>query len=289
MADEQRLVSYDATLGLEAFQLCGFDEPFPQHVHDHYVFGLVERGERGLVYGGVEYHAQAGDVLMFNPGEAHGCVHVSDEPLTYRGINVPKETLMRDLTDAPAATLPHFAPPVITDEVAAALLRSLHQAIMHASPEADCTDAFGKLIAFLISWYSDDFSDGADAVSESPRRIVTRRDIEEICAYIQAHCCEQISLDELCAHIKVGRSTLMRAFVKEKGITPYLYVESMRIEQARTLLEAGVSLAEAATRTGFSDQSHFSHYFKRITGLTPGAYRSLFVGDDSAREDAPHD
>lgn len=285
MADEQRLVSYDATLGLEAFQLSGFDEPFPQHVHDHYVFGLVERGERGLVCGGVEYRAQAGDVLMFNPGEAHGCVHVSDEPLTYRGINVPKEALMRALTASPAATLPHFAPPVITDEVAAELLRTLHQAIMHASPTVDCTDAFGKLIAYLISWYGD----GSADTSESTRRIVTRHDIEEICAYIQAHCCEQISLDELCAQIKVGKSTLMRAFVKEKGITPYLYVESMRIEQARTLLEAGVSLAEAATRTGFSDQSHFSHYFKRITGLTPGAYRSLFVGEDSAREDTPHD
>ena len=53
----------------------------------------------------------------------------------------------------------------------------------------------------------------------------------------------------------------------------------MRIEHARTLLERGVTLADAAAQTGFADQSHFSHYFKRITGLTPGAYRALFVSD----------
>lgn len=293
MTCDQRTVSYDAALGLEAFQFSGFDEPFPQHVHDHYVFGLVESGERQLICDGMEYRAQAGDMLIFNPGEAHGCVQVSDEPLVYRGINVPQEALTQTIAAKPTKALPRFASAVITDDEATTYFRALHQAIMAASPEVDCADAFGKLIAYLFAWYADGYADDcgdeiavvSDDTSESTRRVATRQEVEKACAYIERHCCEQISLDELCAHINVGKSTLMRAFVKEKGITPYLYVESMRIERARTLLEAGTTLAEAAARTGFSDQSHFSHYFKRITGLTPGAYRSLFMNDATSRKD----
>ena len=35
--------------------------------------------------------------------------------------------------------------------------------------------------------------------------------------------------------------------------------------------------AEAALRTGFSDQSHFTNYFNRVIGLTPGVYREIFL------------
>ena len=48
-----------------------------------------------------------------------------------------------------------------------------------------------------------------------------------------------------------------------------------RIERAKQLLQAGtdLSLAEVAADAGFSDQSQFSHHFKRLLGVTPGRFR----------------
>ena len=69
----------------------------------------------------------------------------------------------------------------------------------------------------------------------------------------------------------------LRAFAREKGVTPYNYLESLRIGEAKKLLEQGVPPAEAALRTGFSDQSHFTNYFSRFIGLSPGAYREIFT------------
>ena len=66
---------------------------------------------------------------------------------------------------------------------------------------------------------------------------------------------------------------LLRAFAKAKGVTPYSYLENIRIGEAKRLLEQGVPPVEAALRTGFSDQSHFTNYFHRLIGLAPGAYR----------------
>lgn len=276
MTRGKRTVAYDTHLGIEAFRFSGFDKPFPNHVHDHYVFGLVKQGKRRLACGGIEYEAHPGDLLLFNPAEAHGCTQLSEEPLEYWGLNIPKEMMVQAAHGfTQAGVLPMFSPSVIADEEAADRFCALHQAIMNDASTADHAEQFLQLIEHLSTWYGDGQSEDDTSMTGGTRRDV----VEKACTYIQNHCCEQVSLDTLCAYANVGKSTLMRAFVKEKGITPYLYVESMRIEHARTLLERGVTLADAAAQTGFADQSHFSHYFKRITGLTPGAYRALFVGD----------
>lgn len=65
-------------------------------------------------------------------------------------------------------------------------------------------------------------------------------------------------------------------FTKTKGVTPYSYLENIRIGKAKKLLEQGMPPIEAALQTGFSDQSHFTNYFNRFIGLAPGVYREIF-------------
>ena len=69
-------------------------------------------------------------------------------------------------------------------------------------------------------------------------------------------------------------------FTKEKGITPYRYLETIRINKAKKMLEQGVSPIETAILTGFSDQSHFTNYFNDFIGIAPGIYRNIFVQKD---------
>lgn len=66
MTRGKRTVAYDTHLGIEAFRFSGFDKPFLNHVHDHYVFGFVKQGKRRLACGGIEYEAHPGDLLLFN-------------------------------------------------------------------------------------------------------------------------------------------------------------------------------------------------------------------------------
>ena len=87
----------------------------------------------------------------------------------------------------------------------------------------------------------------------------------------------RIGLEDLCRCANLSRTALTRAFVREKGVTPYLYLENIRIREAGRLLQKGVSPSEAALRTGFRDQSHFTHCFSRFIGLSPGIYRGMFT------------
>ena len=79
---------------------------------------------------------------------------------------------------------------------------------------------------------------------------------------------------------------MLRAFTRSKSITPYRYLETIRINEAKALLQKGVLPVEAAMRTGFSDQSHFTNYFTSFIGLAPGAYRDIFSDRDGERHGA---
>ena len=93
---------------------------------------------------------------------------------------------------------------------------------------------------------------------------------------MEQHYAERIDLEQLCRCAGLSKSTLLRAFTRSKGITPYRYLENIRISKAKTLLEQGIPPLTAALQTGFSDQSHFSNYFIRFIGLTPGVYQASF-------------
>ncbi|MNP72972.1 putative response regulatory protein [compost metagenome] len=68
----------------------------------------------------------------------------------------------------------------------------------------------------------------------------------------------------------------LRSFTRSMGITPYCYLQAVRIGRAKQLLEQGLSPADTAQQTGFGDQSHFTHTFKKLIGLTPGQYARIF-------------
>lgn len=87
---------------------------------------------------------------------------------------------------------------------------------------------------------------------------------------------DSITLDDLSKLAGLSKYYLLRSFTKQKGISPYSYLETIRIGKAKKLLEQGVLPVDAALQTGFSDQSHFSNFFKKFIGLTPKQYMNIY-------------
>ena len=52
--------------------------------------------------------------------------------------------------------------------------------------------------------------------------------------------------------------------------------EKRRINKAKKFLKMGISPMEAAFQSGFTDQSHFTRFFKNFIGLTPKQYQDIF-------------
>jgi transcriptional regulator GlxA family with amidase domain len=96
--------------------------------------------------------------------------------------------------------------------------------------------------------------------------------VRRIRDYIEAHYDQDISLTGLAALVSLSPYHVARVFRAEVGLPPHGYLESVRIRRAQRLLAAGMPPAAVACATGFADQSHLTHRFKRLIGVTPGRY-----------------
>lgn len=273
MKKEIRTIVYDDELHIEAYRFEGIVQPFPNHFHDYYVIGFVEDGERVLSCKNQEYTIKRGNVLLFNPGDNHACVQSDDGTLDYRGLNITKEVML-DLAEEVTGKreLPGFSQNVIFDEEVTCYLRLLHDLVMKGSREFGKEESLLLLVSLLIQEYGQPFE---SCIPEC------RDEIEKACTFMEQHYNQRIYLAEITRCAGLSKSTLLRAFVKSKGVTPYSYLENIRIGKAKKLLEQGVPPIEAALQTGFSDQSHFTNYWSRFIGLSPGIYREIFLGKDT--------
>ena len=78
-------------------------------------------------------------------------------------------------------------------------------------------------------------------------------------------------------HCSIPERSLKRRFATATGSTLIHYVQNLRIEEAKRLLEAGGTAADdIAALVGYENPAFFRRLFKRTTGLTPGAYRRMF-------------
>ena len=268
MKTTERKIGYDEILKIEAFHLEGIFQPFPNHFHEYYVIGLIEKGKRKLFCKGREYLAAEGDILVFHPGDNHSCMQEDEEELDYRGLNIPKDTmtaLVQELTGK--GELPGFSQNLIRDQETACCLKNLHELLMARDRDFGKEEKLFFLLEQLLQKYRQPFFE------EIP---LCREEIQEACRFMEENLDKPVSLEQICRYTGLGKSTLLRAFTREKGITPYRYMETLIINRARKLLEEGRSPAEAALETGFSDQSHFTNYFTSFTGISPGSYRDIY-------------
>jgi AraC family transcriptional regulator len=97
-----------------------------------------------------------------------------------------------------------------------------------------------------------------------------------VLAYIEGHLDAGPTLTEMAAVARLSPYHFARQFKAATGLPPHQYVIARRVERAKQLLQGGgdLPLAQVAARSGFSDQSQFSHHFKRLVGVTPGQFRT---------------
>ncbi|MDR1807485.1 MAG: helix-turn-helix domain-containing protein [Propionibacteriaceae bacterium] len=119
-------------------------------------------------------------------------------------------------------------------------------------------DAFNRFVGYIF-----DFShaDHANAL----RRAV---------AYIQDHYAERIRLADVAQAAFLSPAYLSQVFKAKMGQTFTDYLADVRIDHGKELLaKTATPISEIATRVGFTDQSHFTKVFTRLTGTSPARFR----------------
>ena len=207
--------------------------------------------------------------MLFNPRDNHTCEQIDGQALDYRCINIAVQTMQKAALEITGKDfLPYFTEQVIFHSELVDLLKELHLVIMREEKSFKKEELFFFLLEQLIAEYTEQ--------KTAATQLEPSTEINAIYNFLEKNYAENISLNDLCQLTGLSKYYLLRSFTRQKGISPYSYLETIRIAKAKVLLEQGFLPIEAALQTGFTDQSHFSNFFKRFIGLTPKQYMKIF-------------
>lgn len=245
---------------------------FAKHTHEGAALGVIEAGAESFYYRGAMHTATVGQIVVFNPDEAHTGEAADSQGWRFRMFYLDAELMrkaVQDMSGKPA-DIPFFSEPVIDHPETASMLRNLHMNLEGGASLLERESKFLWTLAEFSKRHAD--SPAKERALGNERRIV--RIVRE---YLERHYTENVSLDTIVALADMSAYHLIRVFRKEVGLPPHAYLEQVRVNHARQFLRTGVGITDVALMTGFTDQSHFSKHFKKMTGVTPGQYRKTAI------------
>ena len=147
---------------------------------------------------------------------------------------------------------------------------ALHIISRHASPG----EALRISKVYLLKWHSEGDLPYANLVRRLPHNDSVVRQCED---WLTEHFKDQDAIARITEMASVPERTLKRRFKSATGSSLIEYLQNLRVEEAKQLLEnTTMPVEEISEQAGYSDASFFRRLFKRLTGLTPARYRKMF-------------
>lgn len=232
---------------------CGILQPFADHAHNHYVFGIVREGERKLVLNGELLRIKKGDILVFYPGDSHGCTQVGESPFAYDSFTVATETLDDE----------RFCFPSNTDDLPREQLEEVFSLLDRHREE----EALEEFVAFEQTLVTK-----PDANPPNPKH---EEAAVRLYAHMLGHLAKRVCVEAFAENEGISAYALIRAYRRMFSLTPVQHQLALRVDAACELLANGAHASDAAAELGFSDQAHLTREFKKRIGCTPGSYAAM--------------
>lgn len=98
--------------------------------------------------------------------------------------------------------------------------------------------------------------------------------------YLEKNLEEKITIEDLSSKFNIGRRNFDRRFIKATGNTPIEYAQRAKVETAKKAFETNrKTINEVMYEVGYSDVKAFREVFRKITGMSPLAYKGKYYKD----------
>jgi AraC family transcriptional regulator of arabinose operon len=224
------------------------------------VLAYVLSGQGNIHIGSETYTCQPGDVYILRKGTQHEiAVGDSVQEFSYLWYNLAGNSL--SLLDSFRVPFPLHIPKANVEDLFRKGIQVIGQAKQLESVQIPvmlvCTEILMTLNKLLIQRNSK--------LSDQVLKFMT---------YLDTIGFEPFHSTMMSEFFNMSIRHINRIFKAETGTTLYQYVLMRKVDTAKVLLkDTSISIREIAEQLGFTDQYHFSNYFKQRTGTSPTEYR----------------
>lgn len=253
---------------IEVAVIVGDNLIFEAHGHDEYVISTNVIGDEKLQLNGKSYIAPEGATTLYNPAEIQAGEGTSHLVSIY---------LSPDYMDAEfgASQQVEFVHPVVFDKKLLSAMQGLISPILNND---DSTFIEETVIEAILPSF-ERLSSRAKTRDLLDLKHIPPLDDWRVGQMLDLLLCDLAtmpSLDQLANEVGMRKPTMIRMFSAATGLPPARWQRQARLREGRRLLKLGIPVARAATELGFSDQAHFTRFFCRAYGISPGKFSRLY-------------
>lgn len=255
-------------------------ENYPEHWHTPLEIIMTISNNYTVVLGNHIVELEIGDIILICPGVIHSLRAPDDGSRIIFQAEISMLQSIKELESvlsliSPAITITLKNAPEIYEEVKKLLLEisteyNRGNSLLEASIYANLL----KIFVLIGTNYTNNqrFDVGNQKQKEYTEKFIS------ICNYINEHCTESLTLDDIAKIAGFSKYHFTRLFKQFTNITFYKYLNQKRIAQAELLLiNPQSSITEIALKSGFTSLSAFTRMFKLIKQCTPTEFRNMYV------------
>ncbi|MBQ9735130.1 MAG: helix-turn-helix transcriptional regulator [Clostridia bacterium] len=210
-----------------------------------------------------EILAESGDMILIPAGTKHD-FHLSKKNYA------SKYWLHVDVTVNGNNLFDYFSLPYKIHIGKNDYVEGLFQTVLKLSESKSLSDKLNCSAALcsLLSFYADHCTYFDSRVRED--------EIDKSVNYIKSHYNEKFTLEDLCRTANLSKGYFLRRFKERTGHSPMHYLNVLKIDKAKTLLEqSNRPINEIMEELGYFDSAHFSKLFKTYCGYSPKKFREI--------------
>ncbi len=245
---------------------------WPEHTNRETELVLIKKGRMRCSIDHIDFVGSDRDLYFVQPGQLH-CEEILGEYLDIF-------TLRFDLLDVAGesqAFLSDFQPGrqhlAEAEEWSGPLFEQILHLIWNDKPGTESKiEALILELIGRIRHYCKIDSQTPEAERVPGKGVVLA---ERAAGYIERNLQRKVSVSEVAEYCCVSPCHLTHTFKAALGVSPIRYIQQMRVDRAKRLLaDESLYVYEIAREIGFDDPFYFSRMFKRISGVSPGEFRT---------------
>ena len=255
-------------------------ENYPTHWHTPIEILMPIESTYKAICNNVTFHLNTGDILLIAPGTLHA---LYAPPKGRRLIFQADITLLNSIRECESASYLVSSATLITPENSPAIHETIYSLMMEILDEYNgntiLSDAsiYAKLIRILVLIGRTHTAEMDKFESSQSKQQEYIEKFMDVCDYINKHCTESLSLDEISEMAGFSKYHFSRLFKQFTNYSFYKYLNLHRIMYAEKLLvNPDVSVTEVALLSGFNSISSFIRMFKICKNCTPTEFRMMY-------------
>lgn len=251
------------------------------HFHKKYEVYYLTSGRRTYFIGDSSYLIEPGSLVLVDKDEPHKTGSPDEQPHCRFVINFSDnyiESIASQLEDVDLFRVFQSKIKVLMLNHAQQLQVEKHLNRMLESAGEGTAEAIAttRLQLCELLLMASQFMKMQTKVSPQPKEI-TNPTVNAIIQHITTHYNQKLSLQAIAEHFALSPNYLSRMFKKATNASIIDYINSVRMYEAKKLLEeTSDHISAIALQVGFNTTTHFTRTFKNVTGLSPQSYRRIY-------------